>query len=311
MDKVVGNMKYEVIHAVCETENFTKAAKKLNYSQSAVSQAVRNFEKELGITLFERSKKGVRPLEEVKPIIESIQKIHEEEQKMKAYVKTINDSERGVVRIAYLGDEIERWFWELFQTFGEKYPKIRCEIWKKTHREIEKDLENGLLDFAFSFSTEVKEYDFFPYGEDELLVFLPKGHKLASKESVTMQDISRENVLLTSEYAALEFKKMQIGNELKNQESQFYFSEDNMTLKFVEQGQGICILPKSFINMEKAELKVEVKSFEKKCFQTWGIIYPKERNLTNAARKFLDHTFEMYKKNSHFVDSAIRGDCRI
>ena len=76
-------MKYEVIHAVCETGNFTKAAKKLNYSQSAVSQAVRNFEKELGITLFERSKKGVRPLEEVRPIIESIQKIYEEERLMK------------------------------------------------------------------------------------------------------------------------------------------------------------------------------------------------------------------------------------
>ena len=94
------------------------------------------------------------------PIIESIQRIHEEEQKMKEYAKFINDSERGTVRIAYLGDRIERWFWELFQTFGEKYPKIRCEIRKKTHSEVEKDLEDGLLDFAFSFSTNAKNYEY-------------------------------------------------------------------------------------------------------------------------------------------------------
>ena len=109
-------MKYEVISAVCEMENFTKAAKKLNYSQSAVSQAVHNFEKELGVTLFERSKKGVKPMEEVKPIIESIRKIHEEEEKMKEYAKAISNSESGVIRIAYLGERIENSF--------KRFPKI-------------------------------------------------------------------------------------------------------------------------------------------------------------------------------------------
>ena len=296
-------MKYKVISAVCETENFTKAAEKLNYSQSAVSQAVRNFEKELGVILFERTKKGVKPLEEVKPIIDSIQKIRVEEEKMKRYAKTINDSESGVIKIAYLGDKIEKWFWELFQTFGEEYPEIRCEIRKKTHREVEKDLEKGVLDFAFSFSTDVIGYEFLPYGEDELLVFLPKGHKLADKEAVSVQELEKENILLTSEYAKLEFEK--------TQNSQFYFSEDSMTLKFVEQGQGICILPKSIANIEESGLEIEVKSFEKKHFQTWGMIYPTDKNLTNVAKKFRDHAFYMYKKNPISVDSAIRVDCKI
>jgi len=304
-------MKYEVISAVCETGNFTKAAEKLNYSQSAVSQAVRNFEKELGVTLFERSKKGVKPFEEVKPIIESIQRIHEEEQKMKEYAKSINDSERGTVRIAYLGDRIERWFWELFQTFGEKYPKIRCEIRKKTHSEVEKDLEDGLLDFAFSFSTNAKNYEFLPYGEDELVVFIPKKHKLVARESVFVRDLEKENILITAEYASLDFERIHKVMGLRSLDSQFYFSEDNMALKFVEQGKGICILPRSFVDIEESGLEIEVKSFEKKCFQTWGMIYPKKKNLTNAAQKFLNHAFDMYKKNPIFVDSAIGGDYKI
>lgn len=284
----MSEMKYKVINAVCETGNFTKAAEKLNYSQSAVSQAVRNFEKELGIPLFERSKKGVKPLTEVLPIIESIQKIHDEEEKMKAYAMSINDSESGVVKIAYLGDKIEQWFWELFHTFGEEYPKIRCEIRKKTHHEIEKDLENGLLDFAFSFSTDVKGYEFFPYGEDELLVFFPKGHRLSEREAVSVEDLEKENILLTSEYTSIEIEKMK--------SSQFYFSEDSMTLKFVEQGRGICILPQSIANIAESGLDVEVKSFEKKCVQTWGLIYPEQSKLTRATQKFLDHAFHMYKK---------------
>lgn len=37
-------MNYEIICAVCETENLSKAAQHLNYSQSAVSQAIKNYE---------------------------------------------------------------------------------------------------------------------------------------------------------------------------------------------------------------------------------------------------------------------------
>ena len=298
----MSDMKYEVISAVCETGNFTKAAEKLNYSQSAVSQAVRNFEKELGVTLFERSKKGVKPLDEAMPIIESIRKIHEEEEKMKAHAKKMSDSESGVVKIAYLGEGIESWFWELFQTFGELYPKIRCEIRKRTHPEVENELKNGLLDFAFSFATEVDGYEFFPYGEDELVIVLPKEHKLSVKDALTMQDIAKEKIVMTAEYAALEFQRADV---------QFYFSEESMILKYVEQGKGICILPKSFINMMKSEFEVGIRSFEKKCYQTWGMIYPKSEKLTNAAKKFLDHVVHTYKKYPVGVDSAIGDDCRI
>ena len=46
--------KYQTILAVCETHSISKAASKLNYTQSAVSQTIKNFEKELGVPLFNR-----------------------------------------------------------------------------------------------------------------------------------------------------------------------------------------------------------------------------------------------------------------
>ena len=51
--------KYQTILAVCETHSISKAASKLNYTQSAVSQTIKNFEKELGVPLFKRSKQGM------------------------------------------------------------------------------------------------------------------------------------------------------------------------------------------------------------------------------------------------------------
>ncbi|WP_346707616.1 LysR family transcriptional regulator [Massilistercora timonensis] len=39
--------KYEILLQVCESGSISKAAQELNYTQSAVSQAVRSFEKEI------------------------------------------------------------------------------------------------------------------------------------------------------------------------------------------------------------------------------------------------------------------------
>ena len=51
--------KYDVILDVYENQSISKAAAKHNYTQSAVSQTIRNYEREIGLKLFKRSKKRV------------------------------------------------------------------------------------------------------------------------------------------------------------------------------------------------------------------------------------------------------------
>ena len=51
--------KYDIILDVYENQSISKAAAKHNYTQSAVSQTIRNYEKEIGLKLFKRSKNGM------------------------------------------------------------------------------------------------------------------------------------------------------------------------------------------------------------------------------------------------------------
>ena len=66
--------KYEIILKAYETGNITKTAESLNYTQSAVSQAINNYEKELGFAIFIRSKSGVSPTADGLRIIDSIKR---------------------------------------------------------------------------------------------------------------------------------------------------------------------------------------------------------------------------------------------
>ena len=67
--------KYEIIWDVYQTHSISKTAARLNYTNSAVSQAIRSFEKDLNITLFNRSNNGMEPVPGMEDIFAEIKKI--------------------------------------------------------------------------------------------------------------------------------------------------------------------------------------------------------------------------------------------
>jgi len=74
---------YEILRAVAETGNFTRAAEKLYITQSAVSHAIRELEEQAGTALFDRlskrvqlTKSGRLLLEEVIPILASCEALN-------------------------------------------------------------------------------------------------------------------------------------------------------------------------------------------------------------------------------------------
>ena len=64
--------KYDVILDVYENQSISKAAQKHNYTQSAVSQTIRNYEKEIGLKLFKRSKNGMEALPGQNPSLKNL-----------------------------------------------------------------------------------------------------------------------------------------------------------------------------------------------------------------------------------------------
>jgi len=82
--------KYEIILKAYETGNITKTAESLNYTQSAVSQAINNYEKELGFAIFIRSKSGVSPTADGLRIIDSIKRIIKEEERIQEISSSVS-----------------------------------------------------------------------------------------------------------------------------------------------------------------------------------------------------------------------------
>ena len=189
--------KYEIILDVCKTSSISKTAAKLNYSQSAVSQLIKSFEKELGLTLFKRTKHGVQLLPNTEEIVGSLEIICREEKRIRQTAADLNSLDSGYIRIGSIQSISYHWLPDILRKFSESYPKITFELYVEGFRPLISNLKTNKLDCIFVSRYSVPGYPFLPLGKDELMLATPKGHPLSEQMAVSLSDVDRQDFILT------------------------------------------------------------------------------------------------------------------
>lgn len=113
---------------VAEERNFTKAAKRLGVSQSALSQTVRVLESRLGLRLLTRTTRRVVPTEAGERLLHSIGPRIEEIQRELMVLSELREKPSGVVRLTATEYAAESILWPAVSKLVEEYPDIKVEI---------------------------------------------------------------------------------------------------------------------------------------------------------------------------------------
>lgn len=278
--------KYEIILSVCETHSISKTAAKLNYTQSAISQAIKAFEKELGVTLFRRSKLGMDLMPNTEEIIESIKIICKEERRIKQLAANISNLDSGNIRIGTIQSISYHWLPDILKHFSEDYPNICFELTVDGFSTLKEKILSNELDCIFVSQYSVPNLPFIPLDKDELMLVTPIGHPLSEKLNVSLSDINGENFLLSSD--GLDYETGQIF-KLNNihPKIRYCLNDDFSVLKMVEQGFGITILPK--LLLQNAPFQVCIRSFTEHYSRILGIAYANAPSCALATLKFLDY----------------------
>lgn len=277
--------KYEIILDVCKTKSISKTSEKFNYTQSAVSQTIRNFEKELGITLFKRSKLGMEVLTNAEPVIDSLAAICQEEKHLEQLVADITSLDSGNIRIGSIQSISYHWLPGILKRFSEAYPGIHFELYVDGFGDLIEKMKNNELDCIFVSKFSVPDYPFVPIGEDELMLVTPKNHPLSLPKSVSVNDVNGERFVLSSDGLDYETGQLFHMNHI-HPKIQYQLNEDYATIKMVEQGFGITILPK--LLLKNIPFDVCVRSFSEHYKRILGVAYPADITPSPAMQKLLD-----------------------
>ena len=250
---------------VAETLNFTRAAQRLNLTQSAVSHQIKALEKELGEPLFVRSRHGVKLTGAGRTAFEHAERILDEAQTLRERVSGRQHEPIGKVRAAAATQAFVFLFAELFESFMLEHPGIELSFRTTVSTDqTVNDILNGTADVGFAslpvYSPTLKITELF---HDELVVVVGHKHRLAGKPMTTVEEITRERLILFERGASIRratedfFSVAGISPELALESNDTYFIK-----LMVAHGLGISLLPAWAIRDEVnsgqlAQLRIE------------------------------------------------------
>lgn len=192
----VQQLKYIV--TVAETGSITEAAKQLFISQPSLSNAVKEIEKEVGITIFLRSHAGITLTKEGMEFLGYARQVIQQMELLEdRYVTDLPQKTRfGVSAQHYTFTENA--FVELVKKFGQERYEFYFNA-TSTHQILE-DVKNRVSDLGIIYLSKengaviqkvLNDYNlqFTPLFYAKPHVFIQKHHPLASRESLVLDDL--------------------------------------------------------------------------------------------------------------------------
>ena len=141
--------KYLAFVKTVEYGSFTKAAERLNYSQSGISRMINDLEKEWKILLLERSRSGVRLTSDGLALLPYAKSVCAEYEKLQTQIDEINGLQSGIIRIGTFSSVATHWLPNIIKRFQTDYPNIDYELLLGDYTEIENWILEGRVDCGF------------------------------------------------------------------------------------------------------------------------------------------------------------------
>jgi DNA-binding transcriptional LysR family regulator len=143
--------------AVAEEGNLTRAAERLFISQPAVSAHVKALEEELGVTLFLRSARGMRPTPEGEKLRERARAVLDAVAELSRSAQSLRDDVSGAFRLGLNTDSSFLRIAQLFRRVHETHPHLELELVQSSSARITEDLKSSDLDGGFLFMSSPDE----------------------------------------------------------------------------------------------------------------------------------------------------------
>jgi DNA-binding transcriptional LysR family regulator len=182
---------------VQEYLSFRRAAKALGVRQSAVGRRVRALEDELGVSLFERHRTGVRVtnagdrfLREARAAL--LQLDHAVRAAAAAGTGSIGKVSIGIFSSIAAGP-----LRELIHLYCSEHPDVRVRIVEGSSADNVAALRNRQLDIAFITNfTDANGCEMLPLWTERIFVILPERHALRDRKEIHWADLCDEHLIV-------------------------------------------------------------------------------------------------------------------
>lgn len=278
--------KYRAFLETAACGSFTKAARRLGYTQSGISRMIASLEAELGLSLFVRRHGFVELTSEGRSLLPHIASLNREADLLAEQVESLKGLETGTIRIGTFTSVATHWIPRIIAAFRNDYPGIEYELRLGDYREIEAWLMDGTVDCGFVRLPTKPELKTEYLVDDEFLVIVPANHPLANEKRFPV-----------SQLAAYPFMELSNGTV---SDVAFIFEEHSIDLhpvcstwddyaimSMVESGLGIAILPS--LVLKRIPFNIKALPLDKPAFRSIALATRSTTRKSLAVERFLEY----------------------
>jgi LysR family hydrogen peroxide-inducible transcriptional activator len=236
-------LKYLI--AVADEQHFGRAAERCFVSQPSLSAAIKNIEEELGVRVFERSKRGVELTEVGAEVVAQARRTLEEAARIKAVAKL--GKGRFRLRLGVIHTIAPYLLPQLVAALRKSAPEMSLDIEENMTANLDRLLRSGELDAAIlALPYEAPGIEVEPIYDEEFLVVAPQGHPLARRRAVPVGELDSPELLLLPVGHCLRDQVIGACTEFSRPPPPGRLGNSLETLRsMVASGLGITVLPRT------------------------------------------------------------------
>jgi DNA-binding transcriptional LysR family regulator len=275
--------------AVARHQSFRLAAEELHLTQPALSLAIGELERNLGVSLFDRTSRMVRTTELGEAFLASAGRLVEDLDGLVKDVGNAARSRRGRVVVACLTSIAGRLMPRLIRECERRYPQTEVEVRDELAMRLFDLVRFGEADLGLTTPWQDlhEELDFEPLLDDAFHAVFPRQHRLAAQKQVAWADLAGETFIA---FATTAGSHSMIAEQLVRNRVAFRRSIAVSHLATVtgmlEAGFGVSILPRLALPVERHPTLLHRPLTRPALHRTIGLVQRKDRSPSPAARGF-------------------------
>jgi molybdate transport repressor ModE-like protein len=278
--------------AVADAGSISRAARQLSVSQSAVTEAIKDLESDLGTALLERSGRGVSLTHRGQMFLRHAGRILEAVADARRTLPD-DDSPAGELHLGASSVVAGYILADLLARFRRAFPAVAVEAFEDSPEYLEHLLINGELDVAVMVVSRLREaaaLEARTIEESAYRLWLPLGHPLAGAKAISLAEVAAErHIMLTLDEIHETAEAFWRDRGLRPTVA-FRTRSVEAVRSLVATGAGVAVLPDLVYRPWSLEGdRIEARPMlEPLPPVRVGVVWRRGSRLAEPARKFLD-----------------------
>ena len=167
--------KLEILMTAIDLGSFSKASEVVGYTQSGLTHMMNSLEKEVGFTLLERGRSGVRLTEEGERIAPAVREFLQANARLDSVIEQVASSRTEIIRVSAYASIAMHWLPSIIQRFREECPDVDVDIRMADHVDVPYELlAQGKMDAILVSPQDEGQYEWVHLADDPMFAVLPK-----------------------------------------------------------------------------------------------------------------------------------------